>query len=46
MGDNLGQLKAGFLADIVAVGENPEDDVNTLRNVVFVMKEGKIFKSE
>ncbi|KAB7529141.1 amidohydrolase family protein [Flagellimonas olearia] len=46
MGDNLGQLKAGFLADIVAVGENPEDDVNTLRNVVFVMKEGEIFKSE
>lgn len=46
MGDNLGQLKAGFLADIVAVNENPEDDVNTLRNVVFVMKEGKIFKSE
>lgn len=46
MGDNLGQLKAGFLADIVAVDENPEDDVNTLRNVVFVMKEGKIFKSE
>lgn len=46
MGDNLGQLKAGFLADIVAVDKNPEDDVNTLRNVVFVMKEGKIFKSE
>jgi imidazolonepropionase-like amidohydrolase len=46
MGDSLGQLKEGFLADIVAVNENPESDVNTLRNVVFVMKEGKIVKSE
>ncbi len=46
MGDNLGQLKEGFLADIVAVDENPKDNVETLKNVVFVMKEGQIFKSE
>lgn len=44
MGDELGQLKAGFLADIVAVDENPADNVETLKNVVFVMKEGKIYK--
>lgn len=46
MGDNLGQLKEGFLADIIAVDESPEDNVNTLEKVVFVMKEGEIFKSE
>ncbi|MEP5304526.1 MAG: amidohydrolase family protein, partial [Flavobacteriaceae bacterium] len=46
MGDNLGQIKEGFLADIIAVDKNPLDHVNTLENVVFVMKEGKIFKSE
>ncbi|WP_396590686.1 amidohydrolase family protein [Allomuricauda sp. R78024] len=46
MGSNLGQLKEGFLADIVAVDENPKDNVETLKNVVFVMKEGKIYKSE
>nr|WP_299073963.1 amidohydrolase family protein [uncultured Allomuricauda sp.] len=46
MGDNLGQLKEGFLADIIAVDENPVDNVDTLENVVFVMKEGQIFKSE
>lgn len=43
--DNLGQLKEGFIADIVAVSENPLQNVNTLEDVVFVMKEGQIFKS-
>lgn len=46
MGDNLGQLKEGYLADIVAVDENPKDNVDTLKNVVFVMKEGKVYKSK
>jgi len=44
IGDALGQLKEGFLADIVAVNENPKDNVATLNNVVFVMKEGKVYK--
>ncbi len=42
--DNLGQLKKGFLADIIAVEENPIENVKTLENVVFVMKDGKIYK--
>ncbi len=46
MGNNLGQLKEGFLADIIAVSENPRDNVDTLKEVVFVMKEGKVYKSE
>ncbi|RDY58680.1 metal-dependent hydrolase family protein [Flagellimonas nanhaiensis] len=45
VGDELGQLKDGFLADIIAVDQNPKDDVRTLENVVFVMKDGKIVKS-
>ncbi|MAU26216.1 MAG: amidohydrolase [Muricauda sp.] len=44
MGDELGQLKAGFLADIIAVEGNPADNVEVLKNVVFVMKEGKVYK--
>lgn len=44
MGNKLGQLGKGFLADIVAVEENPMDNVKTLENVVFVMKEGEIYK--
>jgi len=42
--NELGQLKTGFLADIVAVDENPTKNVSTLENVVFVMKEGVVYK--
>ncbi|MCP4977931.1 MAG: amidohydrolase family protein [Maribacter sp.] len=46
MANQLGQLKEGFLADIIAVNENPENNVSTLENVVFVMKEGIVYKNE
>ena len=44
MEDQLGQLKVGFLADIVAVDEDPVKNINTMENVTFVMKDGKIYK--
>lgn len=44
MSNELGQLKEGFLADIVAVDEDPMKNVATLEHVVFVMKEGVIYK--
>ncbi len=44
MEDSLGEIKAGFLADIIAVDENPMNNVKTLEKVVFVMKNGKIHK--
>jgi len=44
--DSLGQLKAGYTADIVAVNEHPEKNVTTLEQVVFVMKEGTVFKEK
>lgn len=44
MSNELGQVKEGFIADIVAVKKNPLKDVETLENVVFVMKEGKVYK--
>jgi imidazolonepropionase-like amidohydrolase len=46
MAASLGQLREGFLADIVAVEANPLNDVATLKKVVFVMKEGEIFKMQ
>lgn len=42
----LGQLKEGFLADIIAVEEDPLENVKTLQNVVFVMKDGMVVKSK
>ncbi len=44
MENQLGQLKEGFLADIIAVAENPKNNVKTLENVRFVMKGGTIYK--
>ncbi|NJB71012.1 imidazolonepropionase-like amidohydrolase [Saonia flava] len=45
MEKELGQLKEGFLADIIAVEDNPLENASTLENVVFVMKEGKVYKN-
>ncbi len=41
----LGSIEAGKLADIVAVDENPLQNIRTLRNVIFVMKDGIVYKS-
>ena len=40
----LGQLKVGFLADIIAVKGNPLEDVTVLEKVTFVMKDGVVYK--
>jgi len=44
MEDQLGQIKADYLADIVAVDEDPTKDISTMENVTFVMKNGVIYK--
>ncbi|MBT8267225.1 MAG: amidohydrolase family protein [Bacteroidia bacterium] len=44
METKLGQLSEGFVADIVATDEDPTQNINTMENVTFVMKEGKIYK--
>ena len=41
---NRGAIKAGLFADIIATPENPLDNINTLKQVSFVMKNGKVFK--
>jgi imidazolonepropionase-like amidohydrolase len=41
-----GPIKAGFFADLIAVPGNPLDDVDALRNVQFVMKDGQVFKKD
>ncbi|MBP2832426.1 amidohydrolase family protein [Aquimarina sp. U1-2] len=44
MEDQLGQIASGFLADIIAVNDDPLKNIKTMENIVFVMKNGKIFK--
>ena len=44
--DKLGSIKAGKLADIVAVKGNPMKDIRTMEKMMFVMKNGKIYKNE
>lgn len=44
MENELGQIKEGFFADIVATNDDPTQNISTMENVVFVMKEGKVYK--
>ena len=41
-----GPIKAGFFADLIALPGNPLDDLNALKNVQFVMKDGMVFKKD
>ncbi len=42
--EKLGSIKMGKIADIVAVDDNPLENIATLQNVKFVMKEGVVYK--
>ena len=43
---SLGNIKPAFLADIVAVQGNPEQDIKAVKQVKFVMKDGVIYRQE
>jgi imidazolonepropionase-like amidohydrolase len=44
--DRIGTLEAGKLADVVAVKGNPLDDMDEIMRLMFVMKDGVIYKNE
>ena len=46
LGDQIGTLAPGFQADIIAVKGDPTSDITALRNVMFVMKGGRVYKNE
>ena len=43
--NNLGKIKKGFIADIIATNLNPLEDISVLENIIFVMKEGVVYKN-
>jgi imidazolonepropionase-like amidohydrolase len=45
LGDKLGSIVPNMAADIVAVDGDPLQDITAVRRVVFVMKNGKVYKN-
>ncbi|GAA5523905.1 uncharacterized protein Rv2915c [Microbulbifer aestuariivivens] len=43
--ENLGSIREGKLADIVAVPGNPLEDIGVMEKVQFVMKDGNVYKN-
>lgn len=43
--DRIGTIESGKFADIVAVDKNPLEDISTLKNITFVMKDGNVYKN-
>ncbi len=41
-----GSIAPGYFADIIATADNPLDDIQALRTVLFVMKDGKVIKQK
>jgi imidazolonepropionase-like amidohydrolase len=46
MSGQLGVIAPGALADVVAVIGDPLSDVSVLKDVRFVMKDGRVYRSE
>ncbi len=45
LSNEIGQIKVGFIADIVATDTNPIDDISALERITFVMKDGVVYKN-
>jgi imidazolonepropionase-like amidohydrolase len=41
-----GPIRTGFIADLIAVSGNPLENIDALRDVRFVMKDGMVFKRD
>lgn len=45
MENEIGQITTGFIADIVATDDDPTENIKTMENIYFVMKDGKVIKN-
>ena len=45
LAESIGTLKPGMLADVIAVRGDPLTDFTTMRRVVFVMKDGRVYRN-
>jgi len=39
--NTLGSIEINKIADLVAIKGNPVNDINNIKNIVFVMKDGE-----
>ena len=46
MADSLGTIAAGKLADLIAVEGDPSRDIGALSHVLFVMKNGRVYRND
>ena len=44
--DDIGQIKVGYLADIIAISGNPLENIALTESVSFVMKDGVVYKRD
>ena len=45
-GDQIGAVEPGEFADVIAVDENPLDDIKQLEHIRFVMKGGTVVRND
>jgi len=46
MSEQVGQVKIGFFADIIAVKKDPVLNIQALENIDVVIKGGKVYKQK
>jgi imidazolonepropionase-like amidohydrolase len=46
MQDRIGTIASGFEADLVATAGNPAEDITAVKQVVFVMKSGTVYRNQ
>jgi imidazolonepropionase-like amidohydrolase len=44
IGDKVGRIRAGMLADLISVGGDPTEDISALRDIGLVLSDGRFIK--